>query len=72
MKRVAAGAHLPTHWLFERAKRRMSRLLPGLQGPLGRESYALPLRHTGLATFNSRANFTNELTNLEVHCDSND
>ena len=32
MKRVAAGAHLPTPWLFEPAKR-PNELLPGLQFP---------------------------------------
>ena len=36
MKRVAAGAHLPTPWLFEPAKHPDDRaeILPGLQFPL--------------------------------------
>ena len=31
MKRVAAGTHLPTHWLFEPAKRSVEPTMPGLQ-----------------------------------------
>ena len=58
MKRVAAGANLPTPWLFEPATRPDDRADYGKissfervsnPGPLGSKSSTSPLRHTGSA-----------------------